>query len=94
MHIITNAISSNFDRGEVHSIQPYVMKFGSDLRQVGGFLRALWNLPPINLHPTIYLKYCFKSHTGMSRLTVSRHIDNFQEPGEYLDPRLLIIQLY
>jgi len=71
-----------------------VIKFGSDLRQVGGFLRALWNLPPINLTPTIYLKYCFKSHIGMSRLTVSRHIDNFQEPGEYLDPRLLIIQLY
>ena len=32
------------------------------------------------------------SHTGMSRLAVSGHIlvDDFQEPGEYLDPRLLI----
>ena len=69
------------------------MKFVSDLRQVGGFLRALRNLPPINLTPAIYLKYCFKSHTGMSRLAVSGHIlvDEFQEePGEYMDPHLLI----
>ena len=31
----------------MYSIQHYVIKFVSDLRQVGGFLRALWFPPPI-----------------------------------------------
>ena len=35
--ITTNVVSSNPVRGEVYSIQHYVIKFGSDLRQVGGF---------------------------------------------------------
>jgi hypothetical protein len=35
--------------GEVDSIQHYVIKFASDLRQVDGFLRVLWFLPPIKL---------------------------------------------
>jgi len=34
---------------EVYSIQHYMIKFVSDLRQVGGFLRVLWFLPPINI---------------------------------------------
>jgi hypothetical protein len=34
---------------EVYSIQHYVIKFVSDLRQVGGFLRALRFPSPINL---------------------------------------------
>jgi len=33
-------------RGEVYSMQHYVMKFVSDLRQVGGFRRVLW-FPPL-----------------------------------------------
>ena len=33
-----NFVSSNPDHGVVHSIQQYVVKFISDLRQVGGFL--------------------------------------------------------
>jgi hypothetical protein len=41
--------------GEVYSIQHYVMKFVSDLQQIGGFL---WFLPPIKLTATLYLKYC------------------------------------
>jgi len=40
---------------EVYSMQNYVIKFVSDLRQVGGFLRFP---PPIKLTATIYLKYC------------------------------------
>jgi hypothetical protein len=32
--------------GEVYSIQNFVMKFVSDLRQVGGFLRVLRFPPP------------------------------------------------
>ena len=33
--------------GEVYSIQHYVIKFVSDLRQIGGFLRVLWFPPPL-----------------------------------------------
>ena len=36
--ITTKVVSSNPERGEVYSIQHYVIKFVSDLRQVGGFL--------------------------------------------------------
>jgi hypothetical protein len=35
--ITTNVVSSNPVHGEVYSIQYYVIKFASDLRQVGGF---------------------------------------------------------
>jgi hypothetical protein len=38
--------STNPIHGKVYSIQHYVIKFGSDLRQVGGFLRVLRFLPP------------------------------------------------
>jgi len=34
-------------------VQRYVIKFVSDLRQVGGFLRVLRNPPPIKLTDTI-----------------------------------------
>jgi len=37
--ITTNVVISNPVRGKVHSIQHYVIKFASDLRQVGDFLR-------------------------------------------------------
>jgi hypothetical protein len=36
----------------------YVIKFVSDLRQIGGFIRVLWFPPPIKLTPTKELKYC------------------------------------
>ena len=39
--------------GEVYWIQHYVIKFVSDLRQVGGFLRVL------RFHPPIKLSYCY-----------------------------------
>ena len=34
-------VSSNPTHGEVYAIQQYVIKFLSDMRQVGGFLRVL-----------------------------------------------------
>jgi hypothetical protein len=44
---ITNkVVSSNPVHWEVYSIQHYVMKFVSDLRQISGFLRVLWFPPP------------------------------------------------
>jgi len=36
--IATNGVSSNPIYGKVYSIQHYVIKFVSDLQQVGGFL--------------------------------------------------------
>jgi hypothetical protein len=39
--IITKVVSSNVTDGEVYSRQPCVIKFISDLRQFGGFIRIL-----------------------------------------------------
>ena len=38
MHITTKVVSSNSANGEVYSIQLYVIKFVSDLRDVDSFL--------------------------------------------------------
>ena len=51
--IPTKYVSSNPVHGEVYSIQHYVIKFVSDLRQVGGFLQVLQFPPPIKLTATI-----------------------------------------
>ena len=54
--ITSKVVSSNSIQVEVYrnySIQHYVIKFVSDLRQVGGFLLALRFLPPIKLTITI-----------------------------------------
>jgi hypothetical protein len=39
-------------------VQHYVLKFVSDLQQVGGFLRVLWFPPPMKLAAMVYMKYC------------------------------------
>jgi hypothetical protein len=49
VHIANNAVSSNPAPGEVYSMQHYVTKYVSDLRQVGSFLRVLRFSPPIKL---------------------------------------------
>ena len=51
--ITTKVVSSNPVDGEVYSIQHYVIKFVSDLRQVGGFLWVLRFPPSIKLTATI-----------------------------------------
>jgi hypothetical protein len=51
--ITTNVVSSNPIYGEVYSIQNYVIKFVSDLRQGGVFLQVLLFPPPIKLTGTI-----------------------------------------
>jgi hypothetical protein len=60
MYIVVHAhplcfqiMSSNPVHNEVYSIQYCVIKFVSELRQVGGFLRVLWFPPPIKLTATI-----------------------------------------
>ena len=47
--------------GAGYSIQHYVIKFISDLRQVCGFLQVLGFHLPIKLTCTKYLKYCWSS---------------------------------
>jgi hypothetical protein len=47
--IATKVVSSKPVHGEVYSIQHYVIKFVSYLRQIGGFLRLLGFPPPIKL---------------------------------------------
>ena len=49
----TKVASSNPTHGEVYLIQHYVIKFVSDLRQVGGFLQVLRFPPSIKLTTTI-----------------------------------------
>jgi hypothetical protein len=51
--ITTKDTSSNPADGEVYSIQYYVIKFVSDLRQFGGFLQVLRFLPSIQLTATM-----------------------------------------
>jgi hypothetical protein len=51
--ITTKVVSLNPVHGKVYLIQHYVIKYVSDLRQVGGFLRVLWFPPPIKLTATI-----------------------------------------
>jgi len=56
--ITTKVVSSNPAHGNVYLIQLYVIKFVSDLRQVGCFLQVLLFPPLIKLTATIQLKYC------------------------------------
>ena len=54
MTIATNVIYEfKSHSGEVYSIQHYVIKFISDLQQVGGFLPVLLFLPSIKLTVTL-----------------------------------------
>ena len=55
MPINTNAVSSNPAHGEEYSIQHYVIKFGSDLQQVGGFLWLLRFPPQVKLTAVIMI---------------------------------------
>jgi hypothetical protein len=62
VHIATKVVSSNPIHGQAYSIAHYVIKFVSDLRQVGGFLRVLLYPPPTKLTAEILLKVAFKHH--------------------------------
>jgi hypothetical protein len=58
--ITTDVVSSNLDQGEVYN-KYYVIKFVSDLQQVGGFLWVLRFPPPIKLTATIIGTDCIVS---------------------------------
>ena len=51
--ITTKVMSSNPVHGEAYSMQHYVIRFVSDLLQIGGFLRVLRFPPPIKMTATI-----------------------------------------
>jgi len=51
--ITTEVVSLFLPHGEMYSMQHYVIKLVSNLRQVDGFLRVLWFPPPIKLTATI-----------------------------------------
>ena len=53
MLITTNVVSSNPANVKMHSIQHYLIKFFSDLWQVGGFLQEILFPLPIKLTATI-----------------------------------------
>jgi len=57
---------------EVYSIQHYVIKFVSDLRQVAGFLRVLPLPPPIKLTVTDITEILLK--LNLITLTVSQKL--------------------
>jgi len=48
--VTINIVSLNHVQGAGYPIQHYVIKFVSDKRRIGGFLRALWFPPLINLY--------------------------------------------
>ena len=51
---ITNKVVSSISAHcEIYSIQQYVIKFVSDLRQVNGYFLILWVSPPKQLTATI-----------------------------------------
>ena len=50
---ITDVVSLNLTHGEVYSIQHYLIKFVSDLRQVSGFLQYSGFLEQITVTTTI-----------------------------------------
>ena len=58
--ITTRVVISNLAHCEVYSIQLYVIKFVSDLWQVGGFLQVFLFPTPIKLTATIQLKCSWK----------------------------------
>ena len=62
--ITTKIVSLNPTHGEVYSIQYYVIKFVSDLWQVGGFLRALRFPSPIKNWPPRYKWQVVESEGG------------------------------
>ena len=53
--ITTKVVSLNPVHCEVYWIKLYVIKFVSDLREDGGFLRVLLFPPPINLSAMIHV---------------------------------------
>ena len=71
--ITTEVVSWNPVHDEVYSIQHYVIKFVSDLREVCGFLLVLRFPSPIKLTVTIQLKYCSEGDVKYHKPKQTKH---------------------
>ena len=91
MVITTNIVTSNNAHGEVYSIQCYVIKFVSDLWQVGGFLCVLQFPPPIKLTATIYITKILLN-VALNTITLTHKIiDHYKIINK---PTLIVTALY
>ena len=80
----TNVVSSGPVNGDVYSIHHYVIKFVSDLRQVGGFLQVLQLPPPIK--PPWYIAELLlkvnKTYTGRRKTTMQHEYKQRRNSGD------------
>ena len=68
--ITTKVVSLNSIHGLVYSIQLNVIKFVSDLWQVGGFLWVSWFTPPIRLTSAFILFFCTPQKKKMQQFNL------------------------
>ena len=69
--------------GEVHSIQYYMIKFVSDLRQVGGFLQVLQFLPRYNWN---IVENGIKYHKPKAKLILTTYLWVFDKERLWRGP--------
>jgi hypothetical protein len=72
--ITTKVVISNHVHGDVDSIQHYVIKFASDLRQVGGFLLASTNKTDRHDIAEILLKVALNTRNQPTTITVENFV--------------------
>jgi hypothetical protein len=84
MSITTKAVSSNPVHGEVYSIQYCVIKFVSDLRQLGGFHRVFRFPLPIKLAATKYRVAEILLKVALNIITLTFILQIFHIKGKHL----------
>ena len=72
--ITTKVVISNHVHGDVDSIQHYVIKFASDLRQVDGFLLASTNKTDRHDIAEILLKVALNTRNQPTTITVENFV--------------------
>ena len=103
--VTTYAISAyhhwcyEFESRSGRGVQHYMVKFLSDLRQVGGLLRVLRFSLPIKLTAMIYLKYCWNKQTSKqickkrNKLKKSSFSNYYTIPRMNIHPRLIALHM-
>ena len=79
--ITTNVVSSNLIHGKVYSIQHYMIKFVSDLRQVSGFLRV-FRFPPSK-------KFDSRSH-DITKILLKLALNTINQPTFYTENFIIL----
>jgi hypothetical protein len=75
--ITTKVVSSNTTHSEVHSIQQYVIKFVSDLQQIGGFPVSSINISDRHNITEILLKVALNTITLTIKIVVSKKLISY-----------------